>query len=568
MTIKDLVKLIKSNNPEYTVIDLNGQIIGDILNKKISKILEKNTTITSIILRANNLCDESITDTAKLLRINKVINSVNLMFNRLSPRGAKDLAQALKTNASIKSLEIGYNKISNDGVKYLAEALICNTSLQLLGLSYNQVSDSGVHYLTQALNSNNTLLSIDLAENTIGPAGAFKLAKCLRNNSTLKEIRLGFNRIGSSGAKAVAESLHTNQSLILLNIQSNNIGTLGLCYLAEALKNNSTLTSLNLMLNQISSEGIISLAEALKTNTSLTTINLGINPIGISGFSALLAAAPDHYGIQEIIGIPNEIANRLKPFWLRNKEIADNIAFSETLITSLKQIVPTQENIRNTIKKLGSLIDPLLSTLKTMSSQSTENAGATFIKRKLIFLIETCIQQQAKLYQEIDNPDGALESLMQIPSSSTQYATSRFFVFNALYFCQKPSIEAFCIALQACQQETGPLFIHFEHHEDQQIFDLLLINHATGQKRTPVDLPRLNPEERLQLLRKLLNHWEPEDVPNSAKSDYIGLKRQLLDDLPKQSTNPLIFFNNEDVHINNKYCTIKSHSSGVVKHLT
>ncbi|MES2676856.1 MAG: hypothetical protein V4612_00880 [Pseudomonadota bacterium] len=154
-------------------------------------------------------------------------------YHLLDPYGykkvLKNIAKILQPNTTLTSLDLTRNEIGNEEVIAFVETLKTNTVLTQLWLSENKIGDEGVIALADALETNTTLTSLGLSDNEIGDEGVIALAEALEKNTTLTYLGLGLskNEIGYEGAKALAKALKTNTTLTKLNLDGNKLGDAG-----------------------------------------------------------------------------------------------------------------------------------------------------------------------------------------------------------------------------------------------------------------------------------------------------------------------------------------------------
>ena len=123
-----------------THLKINNCQIGYEEAKALATALEKNTTLVSLDLYANNIGDE----------------------------GAKALATALEKNTTLESLDLDVNTIGDEGAKALATALEKNTTIRGLNLNANNIGKEGIDALTSVLEKNKILLRlIDTREQVV-----------------------------------------------------------------------------------------------------------------------------------------------------------------------------------------------------------------------------------------------------------------------------------------------------------------------------------------------------------------------------------------------------------------
>ena len=123
---------------------IEGEGIGAVAAPVLAAVLERNTTLTKLVLGDNNI----------------------------GPTGAESLATTLKTNTTLTNLELSGKNLGPAGAESLATALKINTTMTNLDLYDNNLGPAGAELLVTALKTNTTLTNLNLSGNNLGPAGA------------------------------------------------------------------------------------------------------------------------------------------------------------------------------------------------------------------------------------------------------------------------------------------------------------------------------------------------------------------------------------------------------------
>ena len=123
---------------------IEGEGIGAVAAPVLAAVLERNTTLTKLVLGDNNI----------------------------GPAGAESLATTLKTNTTLTNLELSGKNLGPACAESLATALKINTTLTNLGLSGINLGPAGAEFLGTVLKTNSTLTNLNLSGNNLGPAGA------------------------------------------------------------------------------------------------------------------------------------------------------------------------------------------------------------------------------------------------------------------------------------------------------------------------------------------------------------------------------------------------------------
>lgn len=269
---------VRNNDPSLTELRMMGCGRYGFNFKTLVNALADNSSVISVNLSSNGLCDEDAIALALALGRNAFVTELNLSHNDISEEGSRALAAALKQNSSLMKLNLKFNRISNDGSKALAVALLWNKSLAVLDLGNNCIGEEGTRRLAEALRENESLVVLNLPNNKIGDDAAKVLSAALRRNVSLAAIDLSHNNIGNDGAKAIAQALGPPSLTELYvwcreHLQGNEgkiyIGKKGKVALDE-LQPNSTLSSLFLYSREIGKDGAVAFLQALRGNKVIT----------------------------------------------------------------------------------------------------------------------------------------------------------------------------------------------------------------------------------------------------------------------------------------------------------
>ncbi|KAF0470705.1 RNI-like protein [Gigaspora margarita] len=132
-----LISMFLRTSKKLKHLNVNEPIYNKILIEK----LQKNTTITSLKLRINNL--ESIELLSEFIDKNTTLTSLDISRNALGFKEMQKLIKALHENTTLISLNLDYNSLFSKGGNALAEILCKNTTLTSLSVRQNQLGSQG-----------------------------------------------------------------------------------------------------------------------------------------------------------------------------------------------------------------------------------------------------------------------------------------------------------------------------------------------------------------------------------------------------------------------------------------
>ena len=160
-------------------VDLSWCLIGPVGAQHLAQALCVNTSVKTLDLSRNRLGDEGAKALAEMLgaessgTVNTTLEHVNLSSCSTGPVGAQHLAQALCVNTSVKTLTLSDNPLCDEGAKELAEMLggngaessgTVNTTLEHVDLSWCRIGPVGAQHLAQALCVNTSVKTLKLLE--------------------------------------------------------------------------------------------------------------------------------------------------------------------------------------------------------------------------------------------------------------------------------------------------------------------------------------------------------------------------------------------------------------------
>jgi len=284
-------------------LDLCKQSLGADHCLSVTKALEHNTRVRSLMLGTDAIGDTGAAAVAGLASINPHLEVLYLGCNNIGPAGALALGNALAGSASnITGLWLKRNPLGPEGAATIADMLRSNQRLRVLDLVNTDLHASGVQAIVDALCSDNhSLQSLYLSGNGLEAASAVDLARLLRDAPHIKALYLSVNRLGDEGALVLADALRHNRTLHTLELASNGIRQQGASALFDAARH-SSLQSLNLgyapstrvlgaQANCMGDEGAVQAAHLIGASSSLRKLNVTRNNISRHGHAVLFDAA-------------------------------------------------------------------------------------------------------------------------------------------------------------------------------------------------------------------------------------------------------------------------------------
>ena len=105
---------------------------------KISKVLQKNSSLKTLCMGNNNITDVVANNIAAVISCNKM-QELDVSSNGLQTTGAIKLARALQNISTLTNLYINNNNIKDEAADDIAAALSCNPHLEEIDIGENKV---------------------------------------------------------------------------------------------------------------------------------------------------------------------------------------------------------------------------------------------------------------------------------------------------------------------------------------------------------------------------------------------------------------------------------------------
>lgn len=388
------------HNTCVTSVDLSHNIVGDLAAPFIAKLLSHNKTIQEFRIGFNGLTDRGITIICDALLENDGLKTFDISGNLLSDVSGEAILAMLQKNHSITTVVMAQTKISSilqndirlaglinieplslklaifrirakdetfynldfsvfDGMRYftdssvrvLSQELLNNESVEIVNLRDNRFGFEGICALAALLAQPTcTIRTLNISQNpAIDDDAVIELAKGFANNQGLREVDLRGTSITTAGVVAIAQSLAHNHTIIRMWVDPQHVSPDALEYLAKelavntqhialkallpaiqendpnltslfiqgdgegrpfddvscqllalALSKNRVVTRLDLSNNSITSEGIEYLTDMLEDNRSIVHISLSNNRINDEGARLLTKCLEVNHVITQI----------------------------------------------------------------------------------------------------------------------------------------------------------------------------------------------------------------------------------------------------------------------------
>ena len=306
-----------ASNPQFIVIDLSLNSIGDIGLAAFGRLLHFDPSIISVDLRSNSLSPNSVARFFHDIKNNTHLISLdlstvdNMNRNRIGTEGCRELSRFIKVNTALEYLNLGMCGITSDGCSMIGESLPYNNSLIKLDFTANRFETPGFTALFSQPNSmgcletlilsgafindiaspilcsrlveTKTLTHLDLSMNNFGKKFIHELYGALQNGSCLETLNLSNNKIDNTCSSNLYLIIRNTNTLRHIDLSNNPLGDDALVTISGSFENNTTLVNINLTNTNIKDKGAIAFAKTLKQTKTLQHVNLSDNKITDEG---------------------------------------------------------------------------------------------------------------------------------------------------------------------------------------------------------------------------------------------------------------------------------------------
>lgn len=348
-----VVAEIVFDHPDFRVLSLTGNNIGDNGAYEIANLINQTETLISINLSSNSIGDSgaseifkslldnktlvnlsigsvsgvsrnylginSLTQLSKMLLRNKVLSDLDLSMTEITADTIEPMIVGLSANQTLRVLNLSNNNIQSKG-SILVFSNCVNSQLEELYFSNNLIKDDIAPYVDNFLKQNRSVKILDLSGNQLTHRFTTIISSSLGSGSTLEGLNLSRNPIGARGIIPLGSALAKNKSLKKLSIYGCKIQTSGFVTFCKQMQNNTSLVIFECQKNPIRDDGATSLSEVIDVHPSLREINLELCEISDEGAKNLFNAISKSESIEKI-SIKNNLIRKGEPI---QKAVGEN----------------------------------------------------------------------------------------------------------------------------------------------------------------------------------------------------------------------------------------------------
>jgi len=183
-----------------TLILANCELSGqdcDIL----ARMIQQSSSLTSLDISSNQLCDENLCICVRALAVNKCITSIDLGYNYLDTECATALRNVLEKGSVLKNIAVDWCDMSGSVAVEILKGLTVNTSVEKINMGNNLMSDENLPHLVEVVAKNKTLRNLNIEGQFSDEGISIVLLPALQTNKTLYHIYV-------SGSKYIVEQIN------------------------------------------------------------------------------------------------------------------------------------------------------------------------------------------------------------------------------------------------------------------------------------------------------------------------------------------------------------------------
>jgi Ran GTPase-activating protein (RanGAP) involved in mRNA processing and transport len=186
----------------------------------LGRLLQRNSTITSLILSDNGIGDVDVMKISEGLLDNVSLNLLDLSHNEIGINGGGAIAAVLKQNAELGKLYLAWNRLGSKGSLLVLDGLERNNTIKIFDISWNGVDDFGGELLGRIISGSSALERMYASHNRIGVKGAEAIARGIVGCGSLIELDISENPIREAGCSAIARALREPNTLQIVDMRS------------------------------------------------------------------------------------------------------------------------------------------------------------------------------------------------------------------------------------------------------------------------------------------------------------------------------------------------------------
>ena len=166
---------------------------------KITKSLQEISSLITLYINHNNITDKATDDIAAVICCNGHLQELNLGGNNLQTSGIIKITKRLQKISSLTKLYINHNNITHEATDDIAAAISCNTKLQEFDVSGNNLQITSVKKIVRTLKDISTLRKLYLSNSNITDKVADDIVVAISCNTQMEVLDVSGKQSSSNG---------------------------------------------------------------------------------------------------------------------------------------------------------------------------------------------------------------------------------------------------------------------------------------------------------------------------------------------------------------------------------
>lgn len=352
-------------NTSIDTLLLHGAAIGSAEGARaLADLIERNTTITNLIVRWNTLAEDGIAVVAPALLKHQTITALDLRANELGDVGAATVARMLDRNTAIVDLVLSENSIGPVGAEHLCDSLMRpQCVLESIALDWNPITPEGSYWIAEMLRLNTTIRNLSVSKCGFYNEGATAVADMLRVNRALEDLYMVDPTVGPAGVRSIAEAVTYNRIMQrimfsafeipvqewngqhgdqVVNLSDQDMSILDIMFLSECLKLNRECRFLDLSGNNFKPLGAAFLREAMEHNMTIERVRFDKVTLRVQDLNGVTGLTQVDYSAQPVclcdtVFIATSLATNNPLQFLNMSDCNLGLEAAETLGKNLKR---------------------------------------------------------------------------------------------------------------------------------------------------------------------------------------------------------------------------------------
>jgi len=297
-------------------MDLSSTGFDDLGMTYVGEGLQRNETVTRLVLQKNAFCADGLSALASGLTENSHLRDLFVRGKDYGAAGDRAMNSVWTENHTLLNLDgidltdRGIVDLSGRTLALYEQGFIgsrlalTSTRVESLCLKDSAVTNDGLRWISAGLEHNTTVTHLDLSSNPWNQMGAIALASALKTNTDLETLTLIDNQMTSEGEgmKALVSAfkfnvqypntlnhigMDRNLTEIIIPKNRGDLEYFEVGFIGMRLCGHPGISKVELSSRNVTALGVRDLAYGLIHNRTVKTLLLSSNPLGSAGCSAI-----------------------------------------------------------------------------------------------------------------------------------------------------------------------------------------------------------------------------------------------------------------------------------------